>query len=114
MDNPAGYPHTHILNSNNIRILLLCKSKGRQDCSQNGLPDSIVGTHIFRAAQALIANFLNQTLSLWSGSIQINLDTTTLLRWRNQPVLPQTLKGARLIFVFFPLGIKGKKNMEIK
>ncbi len=28
MDNPLGYPHTHILNSNNLRILIDCKSKG--------------------------------------------------------------------------------------
>ena len=30
MDNPAGYPHTHILNSNILRILIDCKSKGRR------------------------------------------------------------------------------------
>ena len=26
----AGYPHTHILNNNILRIFIFCKSKGRQ------------------------------------------------------------------------------------
>ena len=47
MDNPEGYPHTHILNSNNLRILIDCKPKGpaRQAYSQNDHSESIRNSH---------------------------------------------------------------------